>query len=110
MDEEQKLKLQKSRVLELQKSQVFWAEEYPQLSLDDRKKYWFKKLYRRVYWDGTNETADISVFNENTYKEWKKLDAEMDVILDYLVETLDREFGANGIMKDRIEKTLGRNK
>lgn len=102
MDKEQRLKSQEPH--------VFWVEEYPRLSLDERKKYWFKKLYRRVYWDGTNENTDISVFNENTYKEWKKLDTEMDVILDYLADAFDIEFGANGSMKERIIKAIGRDR
>ena len=70
------------------KAKQFWSEEYPKMSLDERKAFWTLLINRRMRWQSEAGFNMYDIFDKEVYQDWKEKEPEIDNILNYVVENL----------------------
>ena len=99
-----KVRIEKDR----EKAEQFWREEYPGLKLEERKKFWLRRILKNIRIQGESEADEFSIFTESSYKEWKEIDSEIDDILDYAINSVDDLYAENGRLIRELNEKLGR--
>ncbi|MCG3212511.1 MAG: hypothetical protein FOGNACKC_06181 [Anaerolineae bacterium] len=85
----------------------FWSEEYPKLSFEERKAYWFRSIYRSMRDHGEIGYDEYTIFNRESYKKWIAREPNFDPILDYVIKMLS--IGKDEAkVRDKVNQLLGK--
>jgi hypothetical protein len=99
----------RSRIEEdTEKQEAFWKDEYPKLPIEERQKIWLRKIWQKMRWQGESTGEDLSYFSENVYMSWKKIDKDIDLILDYVIKEIDLMYYGDGSIAYKIDEKLKR--
>ena len=85
----------------------FWSEDYPKLSFEDKKAYWFRNIYRSMRDYGEIGYDEYTIFNKESYKEWRTREPDIDLILDYVIKMLSIGEDEN-VIRSKVNQLLGK--
>ena len=85
----------------------FWTEEYPRMSLDEKKHYWWEYIYQYMRMRGELGYDMLGVFSRESYREWREHEPEIDTILDDIIAMLPM-IEDEGEIRDKVNERLGR--
>ena len=77
-----------------------------EMSLDEKKLYWLKKLLELIRQTGGVANDFLQVFSRSNYERWKEEEDDIDEILDYVVAALDSEYEAEGSIEEEINRRI----
>jgi len=66
---------------------IFWEEEYPNYSFDEKVNYWLASIYRGMRTQGEALGDEYSEFSKKSYELWKETEPDFDIIF---VEVMKR--------------------
>lgn len=81
----------------------FWDEEYPKMSLEEKKKYWLAGTHKGMRTQGEAIGDEYSEFSKKWYDFAKEHEPDFDEIFDYVTKNLGFEFDWEEYKK-RIKK------
>ncbi len=81
----------------------FWEEEYPQMSLEEKKRYWLASTHKGMRTQGEALGDEYSEFSKKWYEFAKEHEPKFDEIFDYVTKNLGFEFDWKEFNK-RIKK------
>jgi len=70
----------------------FWYEEYPKMSLEEKKKYWLAETHKGMRTQGEAFGDEYSEFSKKWYDFAKEHEPNFDDIFDYVTKNLGFEF------------------
>ncbi|MDG2431391.1 hypothetical protein [Flavobacterium sp.] len=106
-DEEKKI-LQKHRELAekaKEKERLFWIDEYPNYSIEDKTKYWVANIHHGMRMQGEATADQYSEFSVEWYQYVTSREKEFDFIFTMVVPRLGIDFNWDEYYK-RIEKAV----
>jgi hypothetical protein len=80
----------------------FYKNEYPKLTKSEKIAHWDAYCYHLIRTDISAENPE-DVFTTQVYEKWKECDANIDDILDELMDKLE----GLGLDKELMYKNLG---
>lgn len=101
LDSEERLRLimgESSK--EDQRVNNFWNVEYPNLSIEERTKYWAGDLFRIMRWQEESQNNPYIIFSESWLRETIKLEPNIIEMLPQIYNIWGGMFDANKV--DRI--------
>lgn len=107
-DEELINEWRKDRVEFKEEQLVFWEEEYPVLSLNERKQIWYRNIWRDIFMQmNTVGKNEFYMFTRENYTVWKKY-SDIEEILDFVIKKLDEAYDRDGSLIRELNQKLGR--
>lgn len=73
-------------------ARMYWEEDYPKLSFDDCVKRWLADVHRGMRTQGEVLNDEYSNFSPRWYEEAKKLEPEIDRIMEAVAPRLGFDF------------------
>lgn len=70
----------------------FWKDEYPKLSLDEKKKYWLASTHKGMRTQGEALADEYSEFSKKWYDFAKENEPNFDEIFKYVADNLGFKF------------------
>lgn len=67
----------------------YWKNEYPNLSREEKIKFWSGNLHRQMRWNGESGIDELEVFSSQDYTEWKSKDSNFDNLFPDIVKMLN---------------------
>lgn len=95
LSEEEKRILQKHKDLEKEgekNEKIFWKDQYPNFSVDDKIKYWLANIHHGMRIQGEGTSDPYSEFSKEWYEDVKKKESDFDSIFEKVVPKLGFEF------------------
>jgi hypothetical protein len=76
--------------------EAFWTNDYRAMPLDERQAWWLRHVAHQLRIQGESGHDLYAPFTPSTYADWRSRDADLDAILDFVLDhlppdTLDRE-------------------
>jgi hypothetical protein len=71
---------------------TFWTQEYPKLSLEEKKKYWLQSTHKGMRTQGEAFNDEYSEFSKESYEFAKKHEPHFDEIFKEIVKNLGFKF------------------
>jgi hypothetical protein len=108
LSEEEKQILQKHKKLAEQakeKERLFWIDEYPNYSIDNKVKYWVANIHHGMRMQGGATNDPYSEFSEEWYEYVKSKENDFDFIFGEVVPRLGIDFNWDEYNK-RIKKNI----
>ncbi|MDP9958660.1 hypothetical protein [Chryseobacterium lathyri] len=87
----------------LQAQDNFWSKEYPQMNLEERKKYWLASTHKGMRTQGEALADEYSEFSKKWYDFAIANEPDFDEIFKYVASNLGFEFDWEEYYK-RIKK------
>lgn len=88
----------------------FWENDYPKLSLKERKDRWCANIERSTRIECDDDGSPYYLLTKENYELWKKKFADMDEILDYVLAVLDSYEGGDGELVKELNEQMGRSR
>ncbi len=71
---------------------IFWEEEYPKMSLEEKKRYWLASTHRGMRTQGEALADEYSQFSKKWYDFAKENEPHFDEIFEYVTQNLGFKF------------------
>ncbi len=89
------------------KHQDFWNIEYPNKTFEEKQVFWVEYIYRSMRMRGEPGFDEYSIFNKESYEEWKQREPQIDIMLDYVIRTLPFDRTADEV-REIVDRAIGR--
>lgn len=83
------------------------SSEKKSASLEERKTHWLMRIFSLIRRSEETSGHYVHLFSRGNYQAWKEEEPQIDEILDYVIDVIDKEFGAGGEMNKKINEALG---
>jgi hypothetical protein len=70
----------------------FWEEEYPKMSLEEKKKYWLSSTYSGMRSQGEAIGDSYSEFSKEWLDDARSIEPQFDEIFNYVTQNLGFRF------------------
>jgi hypothetical protein len=100
-------KRKKQQIAEEKKRHNFWSEEYSNKTFEEKQQFWAEYIYRQLRIQGDSGYDEYTVFNKESYEEWKKKEPQIDIMLDFVIRKLPWDRDENEV-RFIVNKALGR--
>lgn len=83
--------------------ELFWKNEYPKKSFNQKVEFWNGILHRQMRWQGESGYDEYLIFNKDWYVKTIHQDPEFERVFDNLLENSFKQYGWN---VDEIRKRI----
>lgn len=93
---------------ELQKKEgIFWLQEYPTKTLEEKQKFWFKRFFVALRPTKGDDSIDkYYLFYNGIYQVWLEKEPLLnDIILDYVADKVENMLKI-GLDKERLRELM----
>jgi hypothetical protein len=74
------------------KAELFWREEYPRFTIDEKVKYWLASVHHGMRTQGEATADEYSEFSTKWYQNVKAKEPDFDLIFEKVVPLLGFDF------------------
>lgn len=71
---------------------IFWQEEYPKMSFDQKVRHWLPMIHRGMRTQGEALGDPYSEFSQEGYEKWKLLEPDFDRVFEAVIPLLGSDF------------------
>jgi hypothetical protein len=89
------------------KNQDFWNIEYPNKTFEEKQVFWVEYIYRSMRMRGEPGFDEYSIFNKESYEEWKQREPQIDIMLDHVIRTFPFDRTADEV-REIVYRAIGR--
>jgi len=89
------------------KYQDFWNIEYPNKTFEEKQGFWVEYIYRMMRMQGESGYDEYTIFNKESYEEWKAQEPQIDIMLEHVIRTFPFDRTADEV-REIVDRAIGR--
>ncbi len=89
------------------KHQDFWNIEYPNKTFEEKQGFWVEYIYRMMRMRGESGYDEYTIFNKESYEEWKAQEPQIDIMLEHVIRTFPFDRTADEV-REIVDRAIGR--